>query len=85
MWGQPPSAVHRAKPGKNARTPAAYTKQVKDFRSIARQFIRSLGRLFCTRLRRSNDPEKWIGEFKLFSGRGHSNGWSFDRYEAHER
>ncbi|MGB6477988.1 MAG: hypothetical protein WBF15_02740, partial [Candidatus Sulfotelmatobacter sp.] len=31
-WGQPSSAVHRATPGKNARIPAAYTGEVKDFR-----------------------------------------------------
>jgi hypothetical protein len=85
MWGQPSPAVHRAKPGKNARIPAAYTGEVKDFRSIARQFVSSLAGLFGGRVRRSNDPEKWIEEFQLLSGRGHSQGQRFNRYEAHER
>jgi hypothetical protein len=52
--------------------------------SIARQcLIRSLR--FRSRSRRSNNPEKWIQEFKLLSGRGHSDGWRFNRDEAHER
>jgi len=58
---------------------------VKDFHSIAQQLIRSLGRLFPNRRRRSNDPEQWIEEFQLLSGSGHSHGQRFNRYEAHER
>jgi hypothetical protein len=54
--------------------------------SIARQFLtRALDRLLCSRLRRPNDPEKSIEEFNLLSGRGHSHGCRFNRYEAHER
>jgi hypothetical protein len=48
-----------------------------------------MGSLVCCRfrirLRRTNDPEKWIEGFKLLSRRGHSNGWRFYRHEAHER
>jgi hypothetical protein len=59
---------------------------MKDILSMARPFvIRSLDRLFCTRLRRPNDSESWIKEFKHLSGRGHSYNWRFDRYEAHKR
>jgi hypothetical protein len=58
---------------------------VKYFRTIARQFVRNLGGLFGDRRRRSNDPEKWIEEFQLLSGRGHSHGWRFNRDEAHKR
>ncbi len=59
---------------------------MKDILSLARQCVlRSLDRLFRSHLRRSNNPEKWIKEFKLLSGRGDSHGVSFDRHEAHER
>ena len=67
------------------RTPAAYTRKVKDFPEIAQQLIRSLGRLFPDRWRRANNPEKWIEEFELLSGLGHSRNRRFDRYEAHQR
>jgi len=57
---------------------------MKHVLSIARHLIvRSLGQLF--RNGRSNDPEKWIEEFKLLSGRGHNDSGRFNRYEAHER
>jgi hypothetical protein len=59
---------------------------MKDILSMARQFvIRSLGRMFCTPSRHPINPEKWIEEFKLLSGRGHSHGRSFNRDQAHER
>ena len=32
-----------------------------------------------------DDPERSIEEFKRLSGRGHSRGWRFSRYEIHER
>jgi hypothetical protein len=59
---------------------------MKDILSIIQQFvIRSRCRLFCDGMRRSNDPGSWIEEFRLLSGRGHSNGWRFNRFEVHER
>jgi hypothetical protein len=58
---------------------------VKDFRSIAQQLIRSLRGLFIAHWRRSNNPEKWIEEFELLSGLGHSRNQRFNRYEAHQR
>jgi len=59
---------------------------MKGILSLARQCVlRSLDRLFRSRLRRSNNPEKWIKEFKLLSGRGRTRGRRFDRHEAHER
>jgi hypothetical protein len=59
---------------------------MRDILSIVRQFVlRSLDRIFRNPWRRSNDPEKWIEEFKFLSGRGHSYGQRSSRYEAHQR
>lgn len=58
----------------------------------ARQRAEALGtslnqmiRDYLENLAGDDDPEAWIEEFTRLSGRGHSNGWRFNRDEIHER
>lgn len=46
--------------------------------------ISHLIRISLRRLNRTNTEES-IAEFERLSGKGHSDGWTFDRDEAHER
>jgi hypothetical protein len=46
---------------------------------------KSIRRFVCKRLGRAKRLENSIAEFKFLSGRGHSRGWRFDRYEVHSR
>jgi hypothetical protein len=47
--------------------------------------LNQLIREYLERLAGTDDPERWIEEFKRLSGGGHSRGWRFDRDEIHER
>ncbi len=44
---------------------------------LVRDYLRSLTD--------DDDAERWVEEFRRLSGKGHSNGWRFNRDEIHER
>jgi hypothetical protein len=48
--------------------------------------VRALNRIFRNpQTRTTTDADEWIAEFERLSGRGHSDGWRFDRDEIHQR
>jgi hypothetical protein len=55
-------------------------------REAASALLRRFNRLVRNlRKRDGSDVERWIEEFEHLSGRGHSDGWRFDRDESHRR
>ena len=47
--------------------------------------LNQLIRDYLRKLAGGDDPERSIKEFRRLSGKGHSQGWRFNRNEIHER
>ena len=56
----------------------------KKAETVGKRLNRSV-RDYLERLAGGDDPERSIEEFQSLSGRGHSQGWRFNRDEIHNR
>lgn len=63
------------------RTLAKARKRAQAMGKSVNQLVRD----YLQQLAGEDDADAWIAEFTKLSGKGHSNGWRFNRDEIYER